>query len=40
MPVAEPLAVGRGSKETLGYLRPANYQFVAANHTLGVKGRF
>ena len=37
---AEPVRLESGSSETLGYLRPANYQFVAANHTLGIKGRF
>lgn len=37
---AEPVRLQSGSKETLGYLRPANYQFVAANHTFGVKGTF
>jgi len=37
---AAPVRLQSGSSETLGYLRPANYQFVAANHTLGIKGTF
>jgi TonB-dependent receptor len=37
---ATPVRLLSGSKETLGYLRPANYQFTAANHSLGIKGRF
>lgn len=37
---AEPVRLQSGSTATLGYLRPANYQFVAANHTLGIKGTF
>jgi len=38
--VAEPVRLRSGSSNTLGYLRPANYQFVAANHTLGINGTF
>ncbi len=38
--LATPVRLQSGSSETLGYLRPSNYQFVAANHTLGIKGSF
>jgi len=38
--LSEPVRLQSGSSSTLGYLRPANYQFVAANHTLGIKGTF
>lgn len=37
---AEPVRLESGSTATAEYLRPANYQFVAANHTIGVKGTF
>ena len=37
---AEPVRLESGSSGTPKYLRPASYQFVAANHTLGLKGTF